>query len=430
MMMSEVDEYLQAADRENTVRSYASGVRHFEEEWKGLLPATSESIARYLAAYAPQHAISTLRQRLAALARWHADQGFADPTRSPMVRKVLRGIRAKHTSAQRQARPLEIEQLRRVSDWLEKAQGRAREQKQDTQLLRLTRDRSLLLLGFWRAFRSDELVRMQIEDVQAIPGQGMTCRLPRSKTDRGLNGRSFQCPALSQLCPVGAYSDWVQLSGRTSGPVFPRIDRWGNLSETPMYATNVIPLLRRLFHEAGLEAAAEYSSHSLRRGFAGWARTSGWDLKDMMAYVGWRDVSSALRYVDAPDALQQRFERGLAASVSAPAPAPAQPLAVMLPTPTHVALLELKLHLTRPGGSTKGTERALRLIEKVHLDRFAPRRTDRTGRRFALEVPFQTRDSLDETALDLLDEIYRAATDNGCLLEASLSEVATGTHWD
>ena len=45
----------------------------------------------------------------------------------------------------------------------------------------------------------------------------------------------------------------------------------------------------------------------------GWASANGWDLKELMEHVGWRDVSSALRYIDIPrDALKGKFERGLA----------------------------------------------------------------------------------------------------------------------
>lgn len=50
--MNSVDDYLKAAERKNTLLSYASAIRHFEEDWKGLLPASSEAIARYLADYA------------------------------------------------------------------------------------------------------------------------------------------------------------------------------------------------------------------------------------------------------------------------------------------------------------------------------------------------------------------------------------------
>ncbi|WP_412032775.1 hypothetical protein [Pseudomonas syringae] len=37
----------------------------------------------------------------------------------------------------------------------------------------------------------------------------------------------------------------------------------------------------------------------MRRGFASWAHSNGWDLKSLMAYVGWRDIKSAMRYIDA-----------------------------------------------------------------------------------------------------------------------------------
>ena len=41
--MSQVDLYLDAAERANTRRSYASAIQHFEVEWGGLLPATIDS---------------------------------------------------------------------------------------------------------------------------------------------------------------------------------------------------------------------------------------------------------------------------------------------------------------------------------------------------------------------------------------------------
>ncbi|MFD2274796.1 hypothetical protein ACFS07_36515 [Undibacterium arcticum] len=74
--MSKLDAYLHAATRDNTRRSYQAAARHFEVEWGGFLPATADAIARYLVDHAESLAINTLRQRLAALAQWHIDQGF------------------------------------------------------------------------------------------------------------------------------------------------------------------------------------------------------------------------------------------------------------------------------------------------------------------------------------------------------------------
>lgn len=312
-MAATVEDYVRAADRANTVRSYASALKNFEEVWKGLLPTTSDTVARYLVEHATTYRLSTLRLHLAALARWHADNGFADPTRSPLVLKVLRGIKSKHATPQRRARPLQLDVLESVSNALQSAQAAAREAGNQTVMMRAGRDRALVLLGFWRAFRSDELANMRIEEVDAVRGQGLTCRPGRTKTTDEDDDKAFYCPALSRLCPVDAYLDWVALSDRTSGPVFPALDRWGNLSDTHMTPQSILPLLRRILNGAGAAEARSYSSHSLRRGFAGWASANGWDLKELMEHVGWRDVNSALRYIDvSSDAVKGKFERGLA----------------------------------------------------------------------------------------------------------------------
>ena len=107
--MTDLDLYLAASTRDNTRQSYQAALRHFEVEWVGLLPASSDSVARYVAQYGATLSISTLRQRLAALAAWHQEQGFADPTKNPIVRKVLRGVQAIHPAEQKRAAPLQIE---------------------------------------------------------------------------------------------------------------------------------------------------------------------------------------------------------------------------------------------------------------------------------------------------------------------------------
>ena len=205
MSMSHVETYLEAANRENTRRSYASAVRHFEVEWKGLLPATSESITHYLADHAATLSLNTLRHRLAALSRWHTDHGFPDPTKAPTVRQVLRGIRMLHPAKEKQAKPLQLDILERIDTWLRHAAAAERVQGHRAGELRHIRDRALLLLGFWRGFRADELVRLRVEYIDAAHGEGLTCFLPHSKGDRNAEGRTFSCPALSRLCPVEAY---------------------------------------------------------------------------------------------------------------------------------------------------------------------------------------------------------------------------------
>ncbi|MCO7573309.1 site-specific integrase [Pseudomonas chlororaphis] len=295
--MSELDRYLQAATRDNTRRSYRAAIEHFEVQWGGFLPATADSVARYLVAYAGELSINTLKLRLSALAQWHNSQGFADPTKAPVVRQVFKGIRAVHPVREKQAEPLQLQHLERVIAWLDGEATAARGEERQADLLRALRDRALILLGFWRGFRSDELCRLQIEHVQASAGSGISLYVPRSKGDRDNLGRTYHTPALQRLCPVQAYIEWINAAALVRGPVFRAIDRWGHLSEQGLHANSVIPLLRQALERAGI-AAEHYTSHSLRRGFATWAHRSGWDLKSLMSYVGWKDMKSAMRYLE------------------------------------------------------------------------------------------------------------------------------------
>lgn len=91
--------------------------------------------------------------------------------------------------------------------------------------------------------------------------------------------------------------NWITVAGIAHGPVFRRLDRWRHLAEDGFNANSLIPLLRRVFRRAGVPAEL-YTSHSLRRGFATWATANGWDIKALMTYVGWKDMKSAMRYID------------------------------------------------------------------------------------------------------------------------------------
>jgi len=218
--MNDVDRYIEAATRDNTRRSYRAAIEHFEVTWGGFLPATSESVARYLASHAGTLSVNTLKLRLSALAQWHISQGFVDPTKAPMVRKVIKGIRALHPAQEKQAEPLQLQDLEKVIAWLEIEIREASAQHDQPRLLRGRRDSALILLGFWRGFRSDELCRLQVQDVKAIADSGISLYLPRSKGDRDNLGRTYQTPALQRLCPVQAYIEWINCAALVRGPVF------------------------------------------------------------------------------------------------------------------------------------------------------------------------------------------------------------------
>lgn len=430
--MSQVDLYLDAAERANTQRSYASAIRHFEIEWRGLLPATIDSITRYLAEHAESLSLNTLKHRLAALSRWHQEHGFPDPTKAPKIRQVLKGIRALHPAQEKRAKPLELDILQQTSDWLVQATAAAVVRGDAGSALRHTRDRALVLLGFWRGFRSDELASLCIEFIEIKPGEGMTCYLPRSKGDRQLEGRKFSCPALSRLCPVEAVEDWLALSKLKDGPLFRKIDRWGHLSETGLLPGSIIPMLRQFLARAGIADADTFSSHSLRRGFAQWAGSSGWDIRELMTYVGWRDIKAAMRYLDGVDVgLKARFEQGLDQGLLAPAPSPSKSIP-QLPALPEVALttIEISILLTPFNGSSRAKAKALREMGKTCLARFQAQQIDGDGTLYQVAVPTPSADILDDNLYALLDELHQIAEAHECFLEAVCRNPVGGKHWD
>ena len=89
--MDKLSFYLDASLRENTQKSYDVAIRHYELEWQGFLPATSDDVANYIAHYAETLSLNTLKQRVVALSQWHIEQGFPDPTKNPMLKKLFKG---------------------------------------------------------------------------------------------------------------------------------------------------------------------------------------------------------------------------------------------------------------------------------------------------------------------------------------------------
>jgi hypothetical protein len=97
--------YQIAATSDNTRRAYQADIRHFET-WGGQLPATTESILRYLHAFANTLKPRTLSRHVTALKQWHRYQQFPDPTDAPIVSKTLTGIARVHGKPKEKAPPL------------------------------------------------------------------------------------------------------------------------------------------------------------------------------------------------------------------------------------------------------------------------------------------------------------------------------------
>jgi hypothetical protein len=92
--------YQSAADAPATLRAYKADLANFKawclERKLDPMPATPEIVGAYLADAGRGYALSTLRRRVAAIARAHRIAKQPLDTRHPAIRETLRGIARTH----------------------------------------------------------------------------------------------------------------------------------------------------------------------------------------------------------------------------------------------------------------------------------------------------------------------------------------------
>ncbi len=280
-------DYIHAATSENTRIAYQVDMNHFRSLGHAL-PSTPEAVEQYLRECANHYNPRTLVRRVTALRQWHKLQGVPDPTQHPLVIKTMRGITRLHGRPKRQAVALRLKELDQLITYLK---GNAS--------LKNIRDRALLLVGFFGAFRRSELVSLTWEQV-AFVSDGMIITLPRSKTDQLGEGQPCIIPFGNEArCPVRALIDWRQASKQWSSVVFRRLSKTGTINRHAIGDHYWNRLIRDLAKAADLPHADQYSSHSLRRGFATESARLGASMPAIQKHGRWRSTKTVVEYVEA-----------------------------------------------------------------------------------------------------------------------------------
>ena len=314
---------------ENTVLAYRSRWRSFEawcrDAGRVALPATAQTMAAYLTHLAVDRGLkaTTADAHLTAIRAVHRGAG-AEPPDGLAARKVVVAT-AKREAARdgrygpRKAVPVMAADLPGIIATcdLETAAG--------------LRDRAVVLLGFALLARRAELAALSISDIEHVPGEGLAVTIRASKTDQSARGviRRIHYASAEALCPVRAVLAWLEcLAARavTTGPLFTRIDRWGNLGPAAggryeaadrdgrLRPQAVGDIIAAACAAAGLAApgtradpAAEraaapgmppamrrrYSGHSLRRGGATAMLKAGAQPLNVSRHGRWADGSRA-----------------------------------------------------------------------------------------------------------------------------------------
>lgn len=310
---------VEAGTPANTSRAYAAAWRQFtawcELRGRAALPATADTITEYVT-YLAYEAVpggarqpwlatggrrglkpSSIDAALAGLYAMHREAGVPEPSREG-AKRVLRGYRAQLATAHdpraktRKAVAVTAPALRQLIELI------------DTDDMIQLRDLAMGLLGFSVAARLSELVMINIGDVRQ-DDRGLDVSVYRQKTrlHHDVALPSSEVPEVVRI--VLLLISRLEGKGVTSGPLFQRMDKAGNIGQqvkagrkpaTPDSRVTTGQARRRL-KLLGQRLGKDWTGHGLRRGFATEARINGRDNVTVAAQGGWnRDSSAMLGY--------------------------------------------------------------------------------------------------------------------------------------
>jgi integrase len=243
------------------------------------LPASTATLGRYLVHLAHSgKKSSTIKRARISIDVMHCEQGLPRPGCDQQIRELERGIARGDNAAEQGAPPLQLSDLERMMRMLGST-------------LRDERDRALILLGFAGAFRSSELVALDINDL-TLTRCGMRVRV----STRGETPVVTEIQRLKNisLCPVSAIERWLSRLTIAQGALFRTVygPRVTNERLAPRAVSRAV---QRAAARAGLNA--EYSSHSLRSGLATSARAQGKSARYIQMHGRWKDSRSLGRYI-------------------------------------------------------------------------------------------------------------------------------------
>ena len=285
-----------------TRRAYNSDAKDFQawcaQHGFAAMPALPETVRLYITALASgEHGdtrkSSTIRRRLTAISKWHEINGHEalDPTKAAEVKRVWKGIRKTLGTTPTQKRALTREMMRRCLQLPPRTIVDAR-------------NNALLAFGFESAMRRSEIASLEVSWL-TFGTKGVLVRFPRSKTNQE---GEFEAIAVMRRsdgpCPVVLLEEWLRAARIATGSVFRQFDRLGGrMFRKPMTGYDIARLVKRVVRAAGLGNVAEFSGHSLRRGFVTTAHREGAGVETIMETTRHEHIETVRRYIEQDELL-------------------------------------------------------------------------------------------------------------------------------
>ncbi len=285
-------EYARQSYARNTTLSYDAGWRHFEmwalRHGATGFPVPPAVVAAYIASMAGSFSVSTIDHRVTAIQARHraADQVF--DRGHPLIAATLRGISRKHRRTPRMAGAITTKMVKTLVDTCDQSR-------------KGLRDRALLLLAFTGALRRSEIVGLDIEHVTADRA-GLRLLIAQSKTDQ--EGKGVEIGIMKAknkaYCPAQAVEAWLRAADLHYGPLFRKVNRWGDVERDRLSVSSVNLILKARATQCGLNGAnprEHISPHGMRAGFITEAYAAGVRDEDIMGHTRHKSRDVMRRYI-------------------------------------------------------------------------------------------------------------------------------------
>jgi len=284
---------LQNSKANNTVRAYKSDFNDFalfcaQNGFKSL-PSEPKIVSLYFTQLSTKNIkMSTIKRRLVSIGVIHKLKGHYLDTKHPLIIENLMGIKRRKGSIQNGKKPLLINNLKKIINVID---------HQKKEKIKIFRDRTIILIGFSGAFRRNEIVSLDYDDLDFVE-EGLKINIKRSKTDQFGVGSTKGLPYFenSQYCPVVSIQKWIEISKINSGALFRRFIKGSSLSEKRLTDQTVALLIKEYLNLAGIDNK-NFSGHSLRSGFATSAAEAGVEERMIMAMTGHKSTEMVRRYI-------------------------------------------------------------------------------------------------------------------------------------
>ena len=197
---------------------------------------------------------STIRRRAVAIGQVHEAKGHENPTKHRYVEDIVRNVHTEQHYEPEQKKPVLPDDLQLMLENLE-----------DDCEARVLRDRAVLLLAWATGFRRSELASLTAGDVEWT-AHGFVARLRRinryQQTQPAVRRVAYSDDEL--LCPAHTLRAWLDYACITGGPLFLRIDRWGNIwTSSGLTGKSLTRIVKNAAAAAGFDPA-DYSTQSFR----------------------------------------------------------------------------------------------------------------------------------------------------------------------